>query len=68
MRTEELMREYQQGSMPMPDSGWQKLVYLAAELLKTAKQMRNTLRTKREKRPAPYTQTELLLKEDNNVV
>lgn len=46
MRTEELMREYQQGSMPMPDSGWQKLVYLAAELLKTAKQMRNTLRTK----------------------
>lgn len=65
MRTEELMREYQQGSTPMPDSGWQKLVYLAAELLKTAKQMRNTLRTKREKRPSPYTQTELF-KEDNN--
>jgi hypothetical protein len=59
MRTEELMREYQLGTMPMPESGWQKLVYLAAELLKTAKQMRNTLRTKREKRSSPYTQTEL---------
>lgn len=59
MRTEELMRKYQQGTMPMPDGGWQKLVYLAAELLKTTKQMRNTLRAKREKRPSPYIQTEL---------
>lgn len=59
MRTEELMREYQQGSMPMPDSGWQKLVYLAAEMMKMAKQMRNTLRAKRVKTPSSFMQDEL---------
>lgn len=64
MRTEELMREYQQGSMPKPDGGWQKLVYLAAEMMTMAKQMRNTLRAKRAKTPSPFTQNELF-KEDN---
>lgn len=63
MRTEELMREYQQGSMPMPDGGWQKLVYLAAEMMTMAKQMRNTLRSKRGKTHSPFTQDELF-KED----
>jgi hypothetical protein len=66
MRTEELMREYQQGSMPMPDSGWQKLVYLAAEMMKMAKQMRNTLRTKRVKTPSPFTQDELFKENCND--
>lgn len=59
MRTEELMREYQQGTMPMPDGGWQKLVYLAAEMMKMAKQMRNTLRAKRVKAPFSFVQDEL---------
>lgn len=67
MRTEELMREYQRGSMPIPDEGWKKLVYLAAELLKTAKQMRNTLRAKREKKTSPYTQTDLFEEETNAI-
>ena len=67
MRTEELMREYSQGRKSMPADGWEKVVWIAAELLKTAKQMRNTLRAKREKAPSFYIQTELF-KEDNNAI
>jgi hypothetical protein len=44
MRTEELMRKYQHGKHDMPNSGWEKMVFLAAELIKTAKDMRNTSR------------------------
>ena len=63
MRTEELMREYQQGTMPMSDGGWQKLVYLAAEMMKMAKQMRNTLRAKRVKTPSLFIQDDLFAEE-----
>ena len=59
MRTEELMREYQQGRKPMPPDGWEKIVWLAAEMIKTAKVMRNTYRERKTKAPSPYKQEDL---------
>ena len=66
MRTEELMREYQSKQMPIPEDGWQKLVFLAAELVKTAKKMRNTLRKRPHKESVPplFVQSELFEEEN----
>ena len=53
------MREYQQGRKPMPPDGWEKIVWLAAEMIKTAKVMRNTYRGRKAKAPSPYKQEDL---------
>lgn len=59
MRTEELMRAYQLGRMEKPDGGWEKIVWLAAEMIALAKGMRKTLRSPREQKPSPFTQDDL---------
>lgn len=67
MRTDELMRAYQLGRMEKPDGGWQKLCYLAAELLKAAKEMRNTLRSRKANKPkSQFTQDDLFTPEKEN--
>lgn len=68
MRTDELIREYQLGRITPPDGGWEKLVYLAAEMMTMAKQMRNTLRERKTKDsiPSPFTQPDLFNHQQEN--
>lgn len=60
MRTDRLLRHYAHTNAPAPDEGWERLLWMAAELVKRSQKERRTWRELRKKKAdAPAAQPDL---------
>lgn len=59
MKTSELLKKYKQNDLPQPNTLWEKLVWMAANLIRTAEIERHTYRKPKEARKKDYRQPDL---------
>lgn len=59
MKTAALLKQYKQNDLPQPTTLWEKLVWMATSLIKTAEIERHTYRKPRGSRPKNDNQPDL---------